>query len=148
MMLQDLTVEANRGVTNLIGAPEGPISSVPDVEYKMIETQEQLVEMVKEITCDPEVSTDRILAIDTETTGLDPYTSQLLLLQISSIKQIYVIDCRNLDLAPIKEIFEDPSWLLIAHNCKFDYKMLKVQGKVDMANMFDTMLAERLLTAG
>lgn len=121
---------------------------VPQIDFTHVQTQEGVEKMIQELTAEAEVTNDRVLALDTETTGLDPYTSELLLLQIGSYKQIYVIECQKVDVSPLKQILEDPAWLVIAHNAKFDFKMLKQRAGISLANMFDTYLAERLLTAG
>jgi DNA polymerase-1 len=87
-----------------------------------------------------------IIAVDTETTGLDPYTAKLLTIQISTPDRIYTVDARA-DLGPIKTLLENSQSIKILQNAKFDYKMLRMAG-ITIVNIFDTYLAERLLTAG
>ncbi len=90
----------------------------------------------------------KTLSIDTETTHLDPYRAKLLLLQIAIPGKVIVIDCNKVKLDSIKHIFEAPRPLKIVQNAKFDYQMLKVRAGITMAGIYDTMLAERLLTNG
>jgi len=98
-----------------------------------------------------ELENVNIVSVDTETTGIDPHTSKLLLFQISVPDKSYIIDCRALDiknLPEIKEILEDQKKIKILQNAKFDYKFIKKHTDIEMNNIFDTMLAEGTLNAG
>lgn len=98
--------------------------------------------------------------IDSETTGLDPFSAELVLIQVLAGTKIFLIDvgviptdqrkvffCRGL-----KRILEDNTILKVFHNGLFDLKFLKYHAfnnnGVQFNNLFDTMLAEQLLTAG
>ena len=89
-----------------------------------------------------------LLSIDTETSGLDPHLDTLLLLQIATHDTVYIFDCTKVDIAPLKGILENPHSVKLLQNAKFDYKFLRAKIGISMTNMFDTMLAERLLTVG
>jgi DNA polymerase I len=100
-----------------------------------------------------------VLGVDTETTGLDPHTSELLLLQIGNERMNYVIDMtRDHALTQknrehsiwirIIQLFVDPSRTKIAANWAFDWKILKAFFGCEVQNLFDVLLAERILTAG
>jgi len=110
--------------------------------FEFIESLERALE-VAEILKD-----QTVLAVDTETTGLDPYSCRLLLLQIATPDICYILNCGKVNASVWKELLESPSILKIAQNAKFDYKILKVHAKASMRPMFDTMIAERLLTVG
>lgn len=115
----------------------------PNFEY--IKTQKRAEEALKEL------SNEKIVAVDVEANGLDPYTNLLLLVQIGTEEKSYVFDARSVKLNKIplyKEILEDSSKIKILQNAKFDYSYLKHQTGVEMKNIFDTMLAEGVLTAG
>jgi DNA polymerase-1 len=88
-----------------------------------------------------------MLAVDTETTGLDPYTSNVLLFQIGNLEKQFVIDCRKANLEPLREILESDKPKIL-QNAKFDYKMIKHSFKIEMENMIDTMLIEQVLVCG
>ncbi len=93
----------------------------------------------------------KVVGVDIEGTGLDPYTSTLLLVQIGVEDKSYIFDARALDLkniARFKEYLENPKILKIFHNGKFDYRHLKVHVGAAPTNMYDTMLAEVILNAG
>ena len=95
-----------------------------------------------------EITKHDVISIDTEATGLDPYLSKLLLLQIGTPTKAYVFDARKVDLSFLKPLLEDPKYLKIIQNGKFDYALIKVKLGVTVNNIFDTMLAEQVLTAG
>lgn len=96
------------------------------------------------------LSKEKILAVDTETTGLDPYTDKLLLFQIGPENISYIFDCRKIDLKEfprLKEILEGTT-LKLLQNAKFDYKFIKVHLGIAVDNIFCTFLAEEVLNAG
>jgi ribonuclease D len=81
--------------------------------------------------------------------GLDPFMSEIRLLQIATLENIYVIDlwyCPDVEV--FRDIFMHPGILKIGHNLKFDIKMLMRQFGFDFRHIFDTMLASQLLTNG
>lgn len=86
-----------------------------------------------------------VLGFDTETMGFDPYTKALLSMQIGDGERQYVIDCTTIDPKRYKKLLEKKE--LIMHNAKFDLKFLYRQGIVP-TKVFDTFLAERILTTG
>jgi DNA polymerase I-like protein with 3'-5' exonuclease and polymerase domains len=63
-----------------------------------------------------------LLAIDTETRGFYPQLDQLLLLQIGTGEEEFVIDCTTIDIMPLKELLETKT--LIMHNAQFDLRFL------------------------
>jgi DNA polymerase-1 len=79
---------------------------------------------------------------------LDPFTDTVLLLQIATAEKVYIFDCSLVDIQPLKRILENPNILKILQNAKFDYKFIKQHFGITLNNIFDTMLAERVLTAG
>jgi len=92
-----------------------------------------------------------VLSVDTETTGFDPHTCKMLLFQISVPDKSYIIDARALnvgELPEIREILEDQKKIKILQNAKFDYKFIKKHTGIEMYNIYDTLLAEGVLTAG
>jgi len=92
-----------------------------------------------------------ILAVDVESSGLDPYTSTLLLIQIGTPEISYVFDARMLKIGEFslfKQLMEGTKTLKLLHNAKFDYGFIKVNTGVEVNNMYDTMLTEAILTAG
>ena len=84
---------------------------------------------------------------DTETTGLDPFTSDVLALQIGRPEEQFIIDARTVKLEPLRPFLESRKIMKILHNAKFDYKMLK-KFNIEMEYVRDTMLAEQIMRAG
>ncbi|OGY20972.1 MAG: hypothetical protein A2113_01560 [Candidatus Woykebacteria bacterium GWA1_44_8] len=112
------------------------------VKYDFIQTDEELIRVV------PAIEKEPIIAIDTEGSRFDPFNARLLLLQIATREKAFVIDCTKVDVSPLKQVIEAERPLKIVQNAKFDYELLKVQAGIKLGNLFDTMLAERILTCG
>lgn len=93
----------------------------------------------------------KAIGVDVESSGLNAYLDKLLMVQLGTDQVSYIIDIRDVDLKSVpryKELMENPKIIKILHNAKFDYKFLKQQTGVEMTNIYDTMLAEGVLTAG
>ena len=115
-----------------------------DPPYEYITTQQRANEV-----CENELKKADIVAVDTEGTALDPFSSTLLLFQIADKNKAYIFDARKIkDFSPVKKILEDSKKLKLTQNGKFDYEVLKVSLGIAMRNIYDTMLAEALLNAG
>jgi len=89
-----------------------------------------------------------ILGFDTETTGLDPHNSKVVMLQIGDYENQFVIDTRNQDVVIIKDLFENDRIIKIGHNIKFDYKMMRSNFGIILNRLYDTMIAEIVLDCG
>ncbi len=107
----------------------------------LIETSQQLQDSIQSIY---ELGT---LSVDSETQGLDPFTSTLLLVQIGNDKEQFLIDARIVNLTPLKPLLEDKSIIKILASAVFDYKFLRRQDII-MENMIDVLNNERILEAG
>ena len=100
----------------------------------------------------------RRLFIDTETTGLDPFSSELCLIQIKAEENIFIIDVGKIGageetasyFSGLKRLLEDPEILKIFHNAIFDLKFIKYHlfPDIRLRNVFDTLIAEKVLEAG
>jgi len=118
---------------------------VSNLQTKLITTPEALRELINA------ASHQMILGVDTETTGLDPFTSRVRLVQIALPEQVFVIDLFNVDAfqnPQFKALFTAPQPVKIFHNAKFDLKMLLHHFGVEVRGVFDTMLASQLIGAG
>ncbi|MDJ0690184.1 MAG: DNA polymerase [Xenococcaceae cyanobacterium MO_188.B32] len=115
-------------------------------KYHLITNAEQLRELL-----DPLIDTIETFGLDTETTGLDPHTSKVRLVQIAVPKHpVFVIDLAAIDrtkLTPLKQLLASHC-LKIGHNLKFDLMMLKSAGFNLEPPYFDTYLGYKILTAG
>jgi DNA polymerase-1 len=111
-------------------------------KYQLIEKQSEVKSAVQQLAA------HRILALDTEGTSLDPHDTKLLLLQVAIPEKAFLFAVQKVNLELLKPLLEDNQKLKIVQNGKFDYEMIKVNLGMEIKNIFDTMLAERLLTAG
>lgn len=91
------------------------------------------------------------IGVDTETTGLSPLTSKVLLLQFGTIHKQYVLDAARIGKRGILRVLEtmnNPKITKVLHNSVFDYSMIKTNYGVELLNMKCTMLGEQLLIQG
>src|SRR3989338_10685560 len=110
-------------------------------KYEFISSQERLNAVVDDLK-------DRtMIAVDTEADSLDPYLSKMLLVQIAVEDKSFVFKA-DLDFDLLKPILENPKTIKILQNGKFDWEILKVKKNIELKNIFDTMIAERMLTMG
>lgn len=93
-------------------------------------------------------SQQTVLGCDTETQGLDFTSDKMIMLQIGDHVHQFVIDTRYVDITPLKPILESKNIIKIFHNAKFDYKFIKQWAGITLENVYDTMLAEMVLTCG
>lgn len=89
------------------------------------------------------------LGLDLETSGLDPITDSIYLLQLNVNNNIYILDWRKINeiediIALIKRIDKK----VIGHNLKFDLAFLYTKTGYMITNVYDTMLVEVLLNRG
>lgn len=87
-----------------------------------------------------------IVGLDTETTGLDPYTKELKLVQLGCYNFQIVIDCSTIDILDYKEYLESDR-LFVGWNLKFDLKWL-FKYKIVPKKAYDGYLAEKLMWLG
>tara|TARA_B100000989_G_scaffold50747_1_gene33592 strand:- start:1009 stop:1863 length:855 start_codon:yes stop_codon:yes gene_type:complete len=89
-----------------------------------------------------------VLGVDTEFMWRNTYLPILSLIQISSPKNIYLIDCikaNNLDF--LKEILENVD-LLIFHSVRSDATVLSSNFNIKVKKVFDIQVAERFIEGG
>lgn len=105
--------------------------------YKIISAEEAL-ELLAPLS---------VVELDTETMGLDPYTKELLTVQLGCAEFQVVIDCTSVDIHLFKEYMENPQRMFLGWNIKFDLKFLYHQRIVPL-RVYDGYLAEKLLWLG
>ena len=158
-------MEFNRLLSSAISAYGEPnLSSIKDKnkvnkdqdkidksKYYLIENLKQLDEWIKEAEESGEV------AVDTETSSLDPHQADLIGISLSTKigRACYIpighTSKKNIKkeevLKKIKPLLEDPSIKKIGQNIKFDYIVLFKNG-INISSMEDTMLMSYALDAG
>ena len=88
------------------------------------------------------------LGCDTETSGLSAKYGRLFSIQFSDGEFNLLIPLsEGVEFGPFLEILSDSRIIKIFHNAKFDLDFLREAG-VTVANVFDTMIAEKVLTRG
>lgn len=115
---------------------------IDNIKYLYIDKDKKLDEVLSMI------SSSKILGIDTETTGLDPITNKVRLLQIAAAdRPVLVIDMFLLSEEAkhkLKNIFNTDS-VKVFQNAKFDLEFLLANGFNFSGQIFDTMLAAQIL---
>lgn len=122
--------------------------TIPKPNYEYITNIEDAGRCIEHISRYP------MIEIDTETTGFDPYTSKISLVQIGIPDKSYVFDVRSdtehssFDISALKPVFTNKTTLKLLQNAVFDMKMLKVHAGYYLENIYDTMLVEQLFSLG
>jgi DNA polymerase-1 len=94
------------------------------------------------------------IQLDTETSGFDPHSNDLLLIQIGGYRDQAVINFKKTlqnnteNIKLLKDILENPKIGVILHNAKFDYKFIKAKLGIELNNIYDTMIAAYVARAG
>lgn len=88
------------------------------------------------------------IGCDTETTGLNSRTSRLLSVQFSDGNfSVLIPSSEGVRLGVLSSLLESEAHTKIIHNAKFDLQFLSRAG-YSVRNIFDSMIAERLITRG
>ena len=156
-------MEFNRLLSSAISAYGEPnfLSSKTEVQDKQKEITKKNYSLISEIDelddWIKEAEEVGELAIDTETTSVDPHQASLVGISLSSKvgKACYIPvghkSEKNLDkksvLSKLKPLLEDPSIKKIGQNIKFDFIILYREG-ISISPMEDTMLMSYVLDAG
>lgn len=86
------------------------------------------------------------LAIDLEANSMYAYQEEICLVQVSIPGQDYIVDpLGNFSLAGLGELIQDPSVEKVFHAAEYDLILMKGQFGWELANLFDTMWAARIL---
>ena len=126
--------------------------STKAIDYKVILSQKALNEWLKKL------SHAKVIAIDTETTGLDAMRAELvgIAMAISGTDAVYIPLAHNYLSAPhqlkkslvlnaLEPILNDKDKLIIGQNLKYDLKILLHEEVTINAPQFDTMIASYLI---
>jgi len=114
-------------------------------DYVFVTTGRALARAIKPFFASP------VLAIDTETTGLNPYRDKLVLVQIAAPNtKTIIINLATLTLKQLKPLIRllAGTALKIFHHGKFDWQFLFLNGLKPKGPYFDTQLANQVLKAG
>ena len=93
------------------------------------------------------VQSSDLIALDLETTGLDPRGGTIRLAQISNGEETYIIDLWK--VSESKAIFQALSKkIILAHGGDFEWRWVYHHYGIDLENIKDTMLLSQLVAAG
>jgi ribonuclease D len=113
--------------------------SKTETPYVWIDTPLALNEMLVSLRDSPTV------AVDTESDSLYVYFEKVCLIQFSIPGVDYLVDPLAVDVTPIGEIFADARYEKIFHAAEYDILCLKRDYGFTFVNLFDTMIAARVL---
>jgi ribonuclease D len=87
-----------------------------------------------------------LVAVDSESDSLYSYYEKVCLLQFSIPGADYVLDTLAVpDVSPLGALFADPRIEKIFHACEYDIMAMKRDYSFNFENIFDTMVAARIL---
>jgi ribonuclease D len=95
----------------------------------------------------PELELGRLVAVDTETMGLNPHRDKLCLVQLSSgdgNAHLVQIDRTTYSAPRLKALLADPGVMKIFHFARFDVAVLKRYLDVDVEPLYCTKIASRI----
>ena len=90
------------------------------------------------------------VALDTEANGKHPRTAIPLLFQVGDAEQVWVVNLTAFTPEQLQPLWDElPRHTIIGHNLNYDYRLLRAHYDVPKwTDIYDTQLAEQLLTAG
>lgn len=118
-------------------------ADTPDVPHQpLIDDADGLAQVMQDLR-----DADR-LAIDTEFHSERTYTPRLMLLQVATPKNIWLIDPLALDLRPVVEELARPERLVVGHALRNDLRILWQVYGIALSEVFDTQVAAAFLGHG
>ena len=142
----DLFAEAGTGIDTDDHLPEGEIKTIDDIEhdYHLVESDVEIKKLIELL------EQTRSFCFDTETTGLDALTAEIVGLAFSWQAQtgyyVYINqgdEQRVMDM--FKPLFANEKIEKVAQNIKYDINVMLKYGIEVKGKLFDTMLAHYLL---
>ena len=91
------------------------------------------------------------ISVDTEASGKDPITAEWILLQVKLGDTIYLFDPRTLDrkfLTYLVSLLKGSGKPILAHNSKYDLKVIYIGTGILLETIHDTMLVESIIYRG
>ncbi|HET8733943.1 MAG TPA: ribonuclease D, partial [Anaeromyxobacteraceae bacterium] len=113
-------------------------SAPPRLTPAVVARQDDLDALVRTL------STERVIAVDTESNSFHVYRERVCLIQLSTSAGDWVIDPFALDPAPLGPALATVP-VLVLHGADYDVRCLKREYGFSLPNLFDTMAAARRL---
>ncbi len=95
--------------------------------------------------CLDDLSRTAVVAVDTESDSLYSYFEKVCLVQFSTPTTDYLIDPLNTDISGLGPLFADPAIQKVFHAAEYDILSLKRDYDFTFNNLFDTMIAAKVL---
>ncbi len=115
-----------------------PINTMPDPV--LVTTSQDVRALASQF------SKQALLAVDTEANSLYAYHEHVCLIQFSIPRKDYIVDPLVIDdLSPLGDVFANPEIEKIFHAAEYDLIVLQRDFGYTFANLFDTMVAARIL---
>ena len=106
----------------------------------LVDTADALDEMLSRMMSEPAV------AVDTESNSLYVYSERVCLLQFSVPGEDFLVDSLAIeDLSCLGELLSEPGIEKVFHAAEYDVMVLRRDFGFEFANLFDTMIASRIL---
>jgi len=86
-----------------------------------------------------------VIAVDTEGDSLYSYFEKVCLIQFSTPREDFLVDPLRVNICSLQPVFADQSIQKVFHAVEYDILSLKRDYDFTFANLFDTMLAARIL---
>ncbi len=116
------------------------LQAPPPCAAHLITDVPQLEELAARMMASP------FIAVDTESDSLYSYTEKICLVQFSITDEDYIVDpLTTYSLEPLADVFANPAIEKIFHGADYDLVSLKRGYGFHFANIFDTMVAARIL---
>ncbi len=114
--------------------------TTPKTKPELVTKPDQFQKTVRALLDQP------IVAVDTESNSLYAYREQVCLIQFSIPGHDYLVDPLALkDISPLGDVFAHPKIEKIFHAAEYDLLTLKRDFGFEFRNLFDTMVAARIL---
>ncbi len=129
---------------SMLGGAEAPKRDHGDQKYSLVNDAKALKKFISEL------SKQKLFALDTETTGLDPLMDSLLGISFCwKESEAYYLPTKIIETAKteLAQVFADTTITKIGHNLKFDYAVLAHYGFEISGTLFDTMIASYILNS-
>jgi hypothetical protein len=149
----ELTENAHKGTKGTIGPQSAEVprdgarqGASPGAAHPHLDGDAQLVraEAVLQTLAEELLSAERV-AVDLETTGLDPREDQIRIISLTTAQGTWLVDCIEVDPRLLFPVLADKT--LIMHNAHFDVGFLSEMGfKLGKdGKVLDTMLTSQVL---
>lgn len=127
---------------NIVSKTDLPPYKCPN--YKLLRTEQEVKQVL------PSLLTTKAFGLDIETSGLDPHSDSIRLIQLAADNMpVYIIDVEHVpNIAILTELFAAKKPVKIIHNAVFELKFLSEKYHIPFGTIFDTMLASKLVYNG